>query len=73
MTPGDKHDGMVSSGEINIDVPGVTRAYHDVLIRPRVRKALTIPIHRASYGKKAADFNNLFPVKRKVDGKMFLA
>lgn len=57
---------------IDIDVPGVTRAYHDIDIVPKYRRALTIPIHRSAYGKKAADFNDLFIFKNKV-GTAFLA
>lgn len=81
--PGSKHynpekvqpqgdsNGVVPEGTINIDVPGITRAYHDVTIKPRLRKALTIPMHRSSYGKRAADFTDLFVMKKK-NGKSFL-
>lgn len=83
--PGSKHyspdkvtDGNASStqvfatGSVNIDVPGVSRAYHDLTIRPRIRKCLTIPIHRSSYGKSAKDFSDLFVVKNS-NGNSFLA
>lgn len=59
------------SGEIEIDVPGITRAYGDLTIRPRFRKWLTIPMHQSAYGKKAEDFNDLF-VKTKKDGRRYL-
>lgn len=59
-------------GEIIVDVPGVTRAYHDITIKPKRAKALTIPIHRSAYGFKAKHFTDLFAIKRK-DGKSFLA
>lgn len=55
-----------------VDVPGVTRAYHDITIFPRIRKTLTIPIHRSAYGKKASSFDNTFIVKKK-NGKAFIA
>ena len=57
---------------IDIDVPGVTRAYHDIDIVPKYRRALTIPVHRSAYGKKAADFDDLFIFKNK-NGNAFLA
>ena len=53
-------------------MPGVSRAYHDIDIRPKIRQALTIPMHREAFGRSAADFNDLFVVKKK-DGKAFLA
>ena len=56
---------------MSIDVPGVTRAYHDITIVPRIRKALTIPMHKAAYGKAAGSFNDLFVLTKK-DGKAFL-
>lgn len=59
------------SGSVDIDVPGVTRAYHDMDIRPKFRRALTIPIHRSSYGKRASSFDNTFVLKKK-DGKRFI-
>lgn len=58
-------------GTAYVDVPGAKRAYRDVTIRPRFRKFLTIPMHRAAYGMKAADFDDLFRVKAK--GKDYLA
>ena len=71
MQPDEKQNGQNPFGSINIDVPGVTRAYHDMLIKPRFKKALTIPMHRAAYGKKASDFDNTFIVKKK-DGRAFI-
>lgn len=69
-SPDKVHDGQVQNGEspeasIDIDVPGVTRAYHDMHIRPRFKKHLTIPIHRASYGKSASSFSDLIYIKKK--------
>ena len=49
----------------------MTRAYHDLDIRPKFRRALTIPIHRSAYGKKASSFDNTFVLKKK-DGKRFI-
>ena len=75
--PGSKHyspdkvnPGSSSSrtGETVIDVPGVTRAYHDIDIVPRFRKYLTIPISTQSYGRKSSEFSNTF-VAFKKDGR----
>lgn len=59
-------------GAVDIDVPGITRAYHDITIRPVHGKALTIPLHRDAYGHSAREFNDLF-VTRNKNGHAFLA
>ena len=66
------NDIHLNEGVVDVDVPGVSRAYHDIDIIPRNRQYLTIPMHREAFGKKAPDFNDLFVVKKK-DGKAFLA
>ena len=53
-------------------MPGASRAYHDVTIRPVKRKAITIPVHQAAYGKKPTDVSGLFVYKSK-NGSAFLA
>ena len=53
-------------------MPGASRAYHDVTIRPVNRKAIPIPVHQAAYGKKPADVYGLFVYKSK-NGSAFLA
>lgn len=70
--PGQASNGNISEGEAQIDVPGITRAYHDLDIRPRFRQSLTIPMHSAAYGKKASDIDGMFVVKKK-NGNAFLA
>ena len=60
-------------GEAVVDVPGITRAYHDLTIKPKAAQALTIPMHRSAYGKKASEVDGLFVVKKKSNGKAFLA
>lgn len=52
-------------GAVEIHVPGITRAYHDMHIRPVDAKKLTIPLHRSAYGKKASEFGDLFYAKTK--------
>ena len=67
-----KNTGSGPEGKADIDVPGAGRAYHDVTIRPVSRKAITIPVHQAAYGKKPADVPGLF-VYRSKSGSAFLA
>lgn len=61
-----------NTGAVDIDIPGITRAYHDITIRPIRAKALTIPLHSAAYGKRASDFQDLQLVRTK-NGTAFLA
>lgn len=69
---GVSNESGANVGVVGIDVPGVSRAYHDIDILPVAKKHLTIPMHAEAYGKKATDFEDLFVVKKK-DGKLFLA
>ena len=69
---GNTNNGQKVSGEIVIDVPGITRAYRDLHISPKNSKHLTIPLHRSAYGKRATEFSDLFVVTKK-NGKKFLA
>lgn len=72
VTDGAATNGSTPTAEAIIDVPGVTRAYHDITILPKVRRALTIPCHRSAYGKSARDFDHTFIVHKK-DGHAFIA
>ena len=72
--PGSKHydpskvnqgDSLGVIGTVNVDIPGISRAYHDVIIRPVRARHLTIPMHQSAYGKKVSDFNDLFKPKGK--------
>lgn len=56
---------ITGRSSININIPGASRAFHDVTILPVHAKALTIPMHASAYGKKASDFNNLFTIPGK--------
>ena len=46
-----------------IDVPGVTRAYHDIDIVPKIGKKLAIPMHRSAYGASPRNTPGLFYAK----------
>ena len=54
-----------ANGSIDIKIPGASRVYHDVVIRPIRSRYLAIPMHAAAYGKKPADFKDLFTIKGK--------
>ena len=40
---------------VTVPIPGITRAFHDLHIRPRNAKALTIPINAVAYGMRAPE------------------
>lgn len=65
ITPGNSTN---NTGETNIDIPGASRAYHDIDILPKYRKFLTIPISSLSYGKKASSFQGTFVTFKKKNG-----
>ena len=71
VQPASISNGTNPAATIDVDVPGVTRAYHDLDIRPRFRRALTIPMHRSAYGRKASSFNDTFVLKKK-NGSRFI-
>lgn len=70
VQPDETSNGENPSASVTIDVPGVTRAYHDMHIRPKFRKHLSIPIHRSSYGKPPRDFNDLIFIQKKNGTKL---
>lgn len=72
--PGSKHyspDKVRAEGtEVIVDVPGVTRAYHDMNIKPVHAQHLAIPLHRSAYGIKPTEIPNLFYTKNKAGTEM---
>lgn len=64
---------MSPTGGIDIDIPGVRRAYGDITIRPKLRKLLAIPMRREAFGMKPTDFTDAFVVKSKKSGNEFIA
>ena len=76
----DKYPSKLTKGvcndavqEVDVNIAGANRALHDIHIKPKKGKYLTIPIHKMAYGKSARSFKNLFVVTRKKDSKKFLA
>lgn len=48
----------------------MTRAYHDLDIKAKRAKHLTIPMHREAYGVAAPEVDGLFYVKSKKGTEM---
>lgn len=61
-----------TSATIEIGIPGIRRAWHDITIRPRQAAALTIPVHRLAYGRTARDLGTELRIFR-PRGKDYLA
>ena len=43
---------------VTVPIPGITRAFGDLHIRPNEKKCLTIPINAAAYGVRAPDLQD---------------
>lgn len=46
-------------GVVEVPIPGITRAFRDLMIRPTRAKSLTIPARGISYGRTAAEMEAL--------------
>lgn len=74
--PGSKHYAPehVYNGEgysVVVDVPGITRAYHDLNIKPVHAQKLAIPMHREAFGVKSPrEVEGLFYVKNRNGTEM---
>lgn len=53
--------------------PAIARAFRDIHIAPKGAGALTIPVAAIAYGRRAAQFANLFIFRSKTTGNSFLA
>lgn len=69
------------SVSVGITTPGITRALHDIIIRPVEAKMLAIPLHADAYGMQPREYNivhpkgtkeQIFLIKAK-SGNLFLA
>ena len=54
---------------VTVDIPGITRAYHDIDIYPKEANALAIPLHESAYGISPRENNDrgtykLFRIKK---------
>ncbi len=49
---------------VELKAPGIGRAVHPITVRPRFKRALTIPIHALAYGSRVADVGRKHPIFR---------
>ncbi len=62
-----------SSAEVTVDIPGISRAFHDIVIRPVNAQALSIPLSQKAKGKSPREYaGNLFMFRSKA-GNLLLA
>lgn len=59
FTPDGVHDPVVDGNTVSvpISIPGITRALHDIVIRPVEARALAIPANEAAYGISPRRYN----------------
>lgn len=57
------HDPVVDGNSVSVGIfiPGITRALHDVIIKPVEANALAIPVHADAYGTSPREYNNNHP------------
>lgn len=64
------------SGGVQISFPrstGLHRAFGDLVITPKRRKYITIPVHKLAYGKRAREFGDLIALRVGTRGTLILA
>lgn len=61
--PSDVMQPVVSGDNVSVGIttPGITRALHDIIIRPVEARALAIPLHADAYGRQPREYNLLHP------------
>lgn len=59
FTPKDVHEPVVEESTVSVPIftPGITRALHDIVIRPVEANALAIPVHADAYGTSPREYN----------------
>ncbi len=58
-------------GVVEVEAPGIRRVFGDLDIRPRDKRALTIPIHALAYGKSVPELSaahKIFKLRKKGGG-----
>lgn len=48
-----------NGGEVHVPIAGISRAFHDLDIRPTKASALTIPVAEASYGHRVRELKRM--------------
>ena len=46
---------------VAITTPGISRAFHDIIIRPKEAQTLAIPLHADASGISPREYNNIHP------------
>ena len=61
--PSGIHEPVVDGDSVSVPIfiPGITRALHDIVIRPVEAKALAIPVSESAYGMSPREYNNVHP------------
>lgn len=57
---------------VEVSAAGLQRAFRAFVVRPRLRRALTIPMHPAAYGVRVAELRRTVPALFRPKGKDFL-
>lgn len=80
FSPTGIHEPVVQDSNVSVPIyiPGITRALHDITIRPVEAKALAIPVDVSAYGISPREYNNVHPKGTKdalfiPSGKDYLA
>lgn len=63
FTPNGVHEPIVEGDKVSVPIfiPGITRALHDIVIRPVEAKSLAIPLHAEAYGIQPREYNVVHP------------
>lgn len=63
FTPTGVHEPVVEENTVSVPIfiPGITRALHDIVIRPVEANSLAIPVHADAYGTSPREYNSNHP------------
>lgn len=63
FNPSGIHEPIVEDNKVSVPIyiPGITRALHDIIIRPVEAKALAIPVDVSAYGIQPREYNSIHP------------
>ena len=61
--PNDVHEPVVDGDRVSVPITtlGISRALHDIIIRPVEAKSLAIPLHASAYGISPREYSNQHP------------
>ena len=63
FTPSGIHEPVIEGNSVSVGIfiPGITRALHDIVIRPVEAQSLAIPMHADAYGTTPREYSNNHP------------